>query len=273
MFKVTSPAYNLPIIEALSQDGILKGGTTKPLSIKGIDAASGTRDIHYVLKWLNSERLSEKNACNELIGCWIAMELEIPCAEPVLINLSDQFVEQVMGNADERETAAKCVGMNFGSVFIDGLYMYDNQFKKSDPDFLEQALAILVFDLLVDNGDRGQGKPNLFYKNGKLIILDHELIFSSFDLISYDNSTPWLISKEFELYRHHPLLSNLQGNQFDFQLQMDKLLVINDDFWEAVRRHFPKQWDSNCLNRMKERLDIMIENRNIFASEIQNILA
>ena len=51
------------------------------------------------------------------------------------------------------------------TVFISGFTaFFYNQFKADDPNIVYQALMIFVFDMFVDNADRGQGKPNLFLK-------------------------------------------------------------------------------------------------------------
>ncbi len=270
--KVTDPEYRLPVIEALANYGTITGGRSMPLTITGVDRHSGNRNEHYVLKWQNAHQLTKANLFNELVGAWIAKELDITCGDPVLINISPDFVEKVMAGQEGYKAAKESVGINFGTVFISGLQPFFNQFKADEPNIVNQALMIFVFDLFVDNADRGQAKPNLFFKKENLIALDHELIFSFLSLIFIKTDQPWLVFGDLELYNKHPLLPFLKTTTPDVSVCTEKLTRINDNFWDCVNNWLPQEWKSENLNKIKKRLDLIVSNKDIFAEQISQII-
>ena len=273
MMKLTDKDYQLYTIEAFASNGLLEGGTTQPLSIRGVNMTTGDRDHNYILKWRSSTRLSVDNMTNELIGAWIALELDIVCVEPFLINISDQFVEKVMTDQPGYKFAQQSIGINFGSKYMEGLFPFINQYNPKNIDQVQQAMMIFVFDMFVDNGDRGQGKMNLFWRDDRYVVLDHEMIFSFLHLLLGQNPYPWLIEKDVDLYKKHPLLPFLKNSTPDINACVEKLTLINDHFWNCVDQWLPAECKSEKIEKIKSRLNSVIANRDIFVEQLYKILA
>jgi hypothetical protein len=269
--KITEKEYQLHTIEALDSNGLMDGGTTMPLSIRGVNTTNGERG-QYILKWRNANRLSTQSMTNELLGAWIATELGISCVTPVLINISEDFVNKSMVGQEGFKAASQCIGINFGSEYIPGLLPFVNQFKAVDERQINQAIMIFLFDLFVDNSDRGQGKPNLFYQDGRYVVLDHEMIFSFLEILLGQNVSPWIIKDDRELYYKHPLLPYLKNVVPDVSSCVEQLTKIDNRFWDAASKWLPKECNLENISKIKSRLDGIISNRDIFAEQISLII-
>ncbi len=268
---ITDKEYQLYTIEALDSFGLVDGGTTFPLSIRGVNTTTGERG-QYILKWRNANRLSAQSMTNELLGAWISTELGIHCVTPVLINISEDFVNKIMTGQEGYKAAAQSIGINFGSEYIPGLFPFVNQFRADDDRHINQAIMVFMFDMFVDNSDRGQGKPNLFYQDERYIVLDHEMIFSFLEILLGQNVSPWIIKDDMELYHKHPLLPYLKNVVPNVKSCVEQLTKLDNHFWDAVMKWLPKECNSDNISKIKSRLDGIISNRDIFAEQISLII-
>ncbi len=96
MTKITDPQYNLPIIEALSPHKLFETGANKPLLITGVDTNGSKGD--YVVKFRSAERMSYEASMRELLAAFIAMQMEITIVKPVIVNISQNFVDLLQGD-------------------------------------------------------------------------------------------------------------------------------------------------------------------------------
>lgn len=272
MYKITDEKYRLPYIEALAGMGVMDTGTTEPMKIRGVDSVTGDRG-QYVVKYIKSSRMSEKSSCRELLGAWMARELEINVIEPVIINITREFAETLLGEKGYH-SALKSVGLNFGSVYEAGyMELVKGSFKLQD-QLLEQAKMIFMFDMFVANTDRGAGKPNVITNSDNFLVFDHELAFSFADLLSFArNPEPWTIGlAEKDLYESHLFYPYLSGADLDFTVQTEKLTLINSNFWNRVNEFVPTEWRTDEIEDIKTHTEKIIANRNIFSNELTKIL-
>ncbi|HMP32053.1 MAG TPA: hypothetical protein PKD85_20780, partial [Saprospiraceae bacterium] len=191
---------------------------------------------------------------------------------PALINISDDFVNKVMIGKEGYKSAAQSIGINFGTKYEAGLFPFVNQFRANDQQQVNQAMMIFMFDMFVDNADRGQAKPNLFCRDGRYVVLDHELIFSFLEMLFGQNATPWIIKGDMELYHKHPLLPYLKNVTPDVKFFTDQLTKIDNNFWDSVINWLPKEFNNEHITKIKSRLDDIISNRDIFAEQISLII-
>lgn len=96
---VTDPDYQLPTVEALSAFDLFDKGTIAPLAVWGVDTTTNEPG-QCVVKFKNSSRMSTTSSAYELIGAWMAMELELPVVQPALVNISPELVETAMKGRD-----------------------------------------------------------------------------------------------------------------------------------------------------------------------------
>ena len=94
--RFSDSQYYLPQIEALRANRVMSSGTTLPMSLEGVDRVTGVRD-QFVVKFVKSPRMSPASSAKELIAAWVAMELDLPVVDPVIIHISQPFVESMRG--------------------------------------------------------------------------------------------------------------------------------------------------------------------------------
>ena len=273
MRKITDAEYRLPYIEALSSFGLMDNGTTEPMAIWGVDTTTGERG-RFVVKFVGSSRMSAKSSCRELLGCWLARELNISVVEPVIVNISENFVSMVLGQRGY-QSALKSIGFSFGSVYEEGFAEFPQTGFLLGNALMEQAKMVFMFDMFIGNADRGAGKPNVLSNGDTLLLLDHELAFSFTDILSFlRNKTPWILgAAEKEMYTSHYLYPFLNKQEIDFEPFTEKLVAIDNEFWDKAFSLVPDAWKTEELQDIKTHLDSMVANRSSFSEHLTKILA
>ena len=269
--RFSSPDYRLPQIEALRSDQILFSGTTQPMTLEGVDKDSGERG-QFVVKFIKSPRMSEKSSARELIASWIAMELELPVVEPVIIHVSEHFVDSMRGK-EGFAVASQSVGQNYGSRYMAG---YEDILtgQKFSMQMESDALKIYGFDLFITNTDRGHQKNNVITNGEQFLIFDHELSFSHISILPFlRSSTPWIFNEsEKTLYQKHVFYNYLKGRVQDFTSFASDLQRINDDFWQKVETLLPTSWTTSEVGEIREYLSQIIKHRSDFSDQLTQSL-
>jgi hypothetical protein len=174
MMKFSNPAYALPVVDALRLTGSDLKGSTNPQSIWATNRESPFEGKSYVVKFSNHGRMSAASSAFELLGAWMAMELDLPVVEPALVNISKGFIETLIGNSYYK-TFLDNEGLNFGSVYVPGVIQLQSEYiLKNADDLLDIAKLLYAFDVFISNCDRGHQKPNIGIVKNSCLIYDHE---------------------------------------------------------------------------------------------------
>src|SRR5690242_1994375 len=96
MLKITDPKFILSVVEALSPHVVFSTGANKPLLLTGVNEKGIKGD--YVIKFKGAERMSPDANMRELLALFIAAEMNISSVQPVLINVSQDFVDLLVGS-------------------------------------------------------------------------------------------------------------------------------------------------------------------------------
>ncbi len=274
MIKLTDPEYRLPFVEALSAFDLFDMGTTAPLGLWGVDPETAERG-QYVVKLKKSDRMTTTSSAFELIGAWMAMELELPVVEPALIHISSDFVETSMKGRDGYRVALQSEGINFGSKYQAGYLNYPTVPFAMTQDFIEIIKLIYVFDLFIANTDRGHQRPNVAYNGSKLMLYDHELAFSFLRILPFlRNKTPWIFNEmDKDLYEKHIFFRTLKDLQLDFTQQVSLLERFNTRFWDKVYQTLPPEWIDDDIKEIRPYLTSIVTNLTNFAESINKTVA
>lgn len=272
MIKVTDESYRLPMIEAFSSSELFERGTTLPMAIRGVDTTTGERG-QFVVKFKNQNRMTRISTAFEYLGAWMANELNLNTVEAVCVNISEDFISTLAGR-DGYKAAHQSSGSNFGSKYVPGIMQIPTTGFKLTKKQINHAKQIFVFDLFIQNIDRGHQRPNVGLNDDRLIIYDHELAFSFLRMPQFlRNKTPWVITPaDFELYNKHFFYNYLKGLEMDFSSEVDALNCFNHDFWNSVERHIPAEFKVDELNEIKNCLLPFQKHRNEFAESIHKIM-
>ena len=263
--------YRLPQIEALQAGRIMYSGTTQPMALNGVYRKTGEKG-QFIIKFIKSQRMSNVSSARELIAAWIAMELDLPVVEPVVIHVSQDFVESMRGR-DGFLTASQSLGENFGSRYQSG-FQELLAGQKFSGRMEETAMRIYGFDLFITNPDRGHQKNNVNTNGDEFLIFDHELSFSQIQVLPFLRSkTPWiLLEHEKTLFQKHVFFPYLKGKAQDFTTFASDLDRINDGFWQKVDAFLPAAWRTSEVDEIRAYLTEIVNHRDEFADQLTQTL-
>lgn len=278
MQKITDTNYTLPYVQALAGNGLMDSGTTEPMKVRGVNTQTHDRG-QFVVKYYNWGRMSAQASAFELLAAWMAAELEINALEPVVIDIQPNFVQTLMGSKGY-QAASSSIGLNFGTKYVEGYSAPVIGKLKLNPALEQQAKMIFAFDMLIANADRinperkPAGKPNLLFNGDDILVLDHELSFTFTKIISFlRNKTPWIFNQgDIELYETHFFYNIFHRKTVDFTDFAQKLSVLNDHFWERVINFMPSEWQSDTIEEIKNHIDSIVNNKEIFSDQLSKIL-
>lgn len=272
MPRITDQNYFLPMVEAFAPGVVLGTGTTQPNVIRGICHQTQIKS-DYVVKFRAAQRMSREASARELVGAFIAMELGFNIPAPAIINVSPEFVEVMRGHTNF-QAASNSLGYNFGNEFMKEGYQALVRGQKIPPELLERLKDLFAFDVLIGNSDRRIEKPN-FLTNGKQeLIFDHELAFSFTLLLSFlRNKEPWYIKdQEMEWIRQNYCYEVLRGMDIDFSIFVARYSALNPIFWQKVASLVPPDWQTSQLTEIQAHVETIVQNADVFKSELNRIL-
>lgn len=276
MNKITDADYYLPNIFAVSPLGEASNGTTAPVIIRGIDERTYSESEEYFVKPIAAERMSANASMFELLAAFMAKQLGLNVAEPALINISPEFAELCKGKTYFFRIQ-KSIGINFGTRNFGGGFITWLPETHLPFNLEEEALKIFVFDLLIQNADRGHQKTNINTNGKELKIFDHELAFSYTTLIGIPITEEWRLDEngfERDLIFKHIFYSHLKRK---LGLPIDQIVesigVLDKAFWQHAEKLIPSEWMNNNFEKIKQHTQSIVNNIDNFKKEIRRILS
>ena len=272
MHKITDPDFQLPVIYPTEIVEELTSGANCPLHIRGFDKATHKKN-EYVVKLRDSERMGDPAAAlRELLAAFIGMEMDIPVAEPVAVEIKPEFAE-LTEKPSLKQRILNSAGLNFGTVHL-GLGFQVFALLSSFPVKLErQAQDLLAFDLFLQNPDRTKEKPNMLTDGTSLVGYDHELAFS-FSTILFAPVNLWQQTGELRRWIDNlVLLSKVKGLDYNFDDFAERMSCLNEHFWNRAESLLPHTWKHESFNKIKSGMIGFIDNRDEFINELKRILS
>lgn len=170
------------------------------------------------------------------------------------------------------ETQKNSIGTNFGCKYHEGMQQFLKFQELSDKQFTE-AVNIFAFDILISNADRNSEKQNMLTNGEEVMIFDHELAFG-FVMDLFKNLTPWIFTDYDKKWMEKHFFYNYLKNHFpDFETFINKLERIDDNFWKCVFNHIPEEWKTEQLTIIKDTLNSLIENKDVFLQELNKLVS
>lgn len=120
------------------------------------------------------------------------------------------------------------------------------------PQLRQVAAEILAFDVLIDNADRRQEKPNILYKGDELLVIDHETTFAFTRLLG-PAPGEWNADRLQFIY-NHPFYPGLRRQPLDLGRFSSSLGRITDEDIEAICAIVPADFGTEHLERITEHL-------------------
>ena len=226
----------LPVYDAIAiNQKAIHSGSTQPCIMTLADK-DGNIKGEYVVKVFKPSNLSQSfNTNKEVYGSVLASEFDLMTPEAVLANVNQQLIDE-LNNTPRYKGFNLIKGTYFATKYID----YAMDFSKATTLKLEdwEIENIFAFDVLIRNQDRRHNKPNLFYKDNEVYLIDHELSLATgyldkpFPEMVLDKNKYWrfveIIDGDFE--RKHIFLDALR--------ERNKKKSVNFDTFREDLRNF-----------------------------------
>jgi hypothetical protein len=248
--KITDYDYSLPIIEALMADKT----TNNQLLIRGINPETQTKGDFMV----NDNQASGR----ELLASFMASELDINVPAPALINVNPELSKTLQNDIE---------GLQFGTEYKSGYYGIIRNQSFSEFQRL-QINQIFPFDIFISNVSRRTENPNLLTDGNNLLVFNHQ---SAFDFLndSYKNKTPWEFRpQDMDWIKSHVFFPYLKNKFPDFSILTNKLVRLDDIFWNKAFSLIPDEWKTDEFNEIKIHSQAIIANKDSFLQSLKNVL-
>lgn len=214
----------------------------------------------------------KKALINEFVASKLCDILELPNLKYNLISVSANNYNSNMNEYVE------CIdGTAFGTVYDDNLLLVLNPKQIFEVINNNDAIKIIIFDLLIGNNDRNKGNLMIDSVTKNLTIIDHSHIFeleTLWDAVQLERIT----NEKFDVsklnqYNYNNLLESINYSQelykelYDF---VDKIKKVKKEQIIAIIDLIPADW--NITNEEKNALVNYIYNRFQRIDEILEIL-
>jgi hypothetical protein len=259
----------IPRLIATAYQGSFSSGRTKP-AVFMCEDAGGNSAGEYVVKLIGSPELSVEAMLRELVGSLLADALGLIVPERAIVTIERELAAAI-SDPELAGVMAASAGNNFGSKNMIGGYV-TWPVEKSIPTHLRQTAAeIFAFDMLVQNPDRNTVKPNILWRDERLVLIDHESAFS-FVLNIFPIRTPWLLEEQ-PYHRKHIFYGELKGSDLALERITTELMRLSDDWWEEIRSEIPAEWMNEQFDKMREHVMKVQLHATEFMNDIRRVLS
>jgi hypothetical protein len=228
-------------VVATQFDRSARSGKTRPLFLTCIDAAG--EEVEVVAKLSDGCEQKAISLAREVIAACLAGDLGLPVAEPVLVELSPDWVGSVTDAEVQRQLRAS-LPTAFGSRHVGSQYSTWKPETRLSAAMEPVALAVFVFDALIANPDRRADNPNCLVKGEQVRIFDHEMAFTHHMVIP--RLMPWRAGALQDLMSpgRHIFRDKLRGQVLDFGPIRAAWAGLSDAMVEGYVSALPAEWAS-----------------------------
>ena len=230
--------------DATRFDRLAEQGRNQPLRITV--EVDGGEELEVFLKPSARPEIGIEGMANELFAACVAGHLGLPICEPLAVRMSADWIASIH-DAALRQILTKSSPVAFGSVAAGKGWRRWTAEDNLIGDRRAVALAVFVFDALIENKDRLVGNPNLLIRGDSFRIIDHELCFRIRQCL-FPRPEPWRLG-----YLNHAVSPDNSGHVFGALLKGDRYLDfsllrpnwsgLSDDALTDYAASIPTEWD------------------------------
>lgn len=249
--------------DAVRFDGVVTSGRNEPLRVTA-EAIDG-EELEVFLKPSGRPELGIEGLANELLAACVAGHVGLPICEPVLVEMSpdwissipDRALQDVLRRSCPIAFASKSAGVGWKTWAGEDRLLGERR---------AAATAILAFDAFTENNDRRAQKPNLLVKGDAFRAIDHELCFR-LRMQLFPPPRPWELGNLDRLTRPngHLFGASLKG---DRRVEVGPLrqpwASLSDESLSDYEAALPTQWQDAAdpmeaalahLRTIRDRID------------------
>lgn len=249
----------LPIYKAIAiGKRAIATGSTRPCILTVADSQNEIIG-DYVVKVFKSNNIQQNHSTHkEVFGNVLAKGFDLKVPNAALVKVNQDIVDQLNRNLGYSDFDLMA-GVYFGSEYLDSSLDYSPSFNPKLEDW--EIETIFAFDALIQNIDRREKKPNLFFHDSQVYLIDHELSLTfggkTFAEMYQNRNLQWSFLDQPD--RKHLFLEKLRAKN-------KKNKVTFDDFQEYLQN-----LDINILDGYASQLD-SFDNENTLIVEIKSYL-
>lgn len=257
-------------VKAVTFVKVLRTGRTCPCLMLCEDDKGDTVEVVVKLRTGN-ECICTGLLC-ELVASLLALDLDLPAPEPYLVVIDESFYAGISDTklADRFRTSA---GTNFGCRNLGPAYVSWPQLRSIPATLQQDAADIFAFDILIQNPDRRQEKPNLLRKGDELAIFDHEMAFSFLYALVPDEH-PWE-GKSMGFAKDHVFYGGLKGKAVSWDRMQGALEAIDSTRLAMYTDALPPEWrngSGGTATRIQDYLELATNNSALLFQKITEVL-
>ncbi|MNB97099.1 hypothetical protein D3C75_443200 [compost metagenome] len=232
----------MQIVNAVRALQPVKNGVTRPYQVQADDGY-----IYYAKFKENPE--TSRILANEYVCAKIAEYLELPLANPSLLNVDANFI-QLYGDEINKHIDSDTPitsGLHFGTRKINKAFQILNSRMLEDALNVRVIPEIILFDQLICNTDRDRNGGNLLFDMSemKIVVIDHSHVF---DIGPLWNATQleFRIGSAFEPFAQNgyifrKLVPFVRGNN-PFDSIFGKISGMTDEGLWNIISGIPEEW-------------------------------
>ncbi len=228
---------------ALTLDQIaITGGSTLPCIITAEDESGQIVGAHVVKLYPKEKDDLQRRTTAEFLCAKLAEEFGLVVPEPVVIEMGVELMGQLWKDPRYEKRGLE-PGNYYGCTFLEGGLDFTNPLPSGKINLVDVE-SVFGFDMLIRNWDRRADKPNCFFKNNMLYLIDHEYglnIPQTFDW--HVNNNGWREVANREKGQHLML---------PFLKKRKRLGQINFYLFEEHLKHLDLSKLRNCLNELED---------------------
>jgi hypothetical protein len=226
------------------------------------------------------DALSTESLVCELMAGQLATDLGLPCAQPLVVEITSDFVSSLDHDTELQNTFLLAPNEAFGSKNLGPQWRTWSRGAKTPIVSLPTVTDIYVFDTLIENSDRGIRNPNLLKKGDDLAIMDHEEAFSNgrrSTLARRGSRLPWHaggITNHIAGDLQHVLWHRLKpANAVDFSSSLAKWEALPESAFLEYAARVPASWGQESALNIAEYLVSACQNLAAFQVELDRVFA
>lgn len=249
-----------------------EAGRTQPLRIAVQTDDEQEHDVF--LKPSAAPGLDLEGLANEVLAACVGSQLGIPFCEPLLVELSPEWIASVPDGA-VRQMLGQSNPVAFGSVAAGDGWRSWLSTDNIGVDQRESALAIVAFDSFIENPDRRPSNSNLLVRGSGLRVIDHEMAFRIRMLLLAPK--PWAVGGLNRLIQPdgHVLALALRGrNDLDFAPLHHTWSALSDEVLAECGASIPPEWAAatGAISEALTRLGAVRDKIDECLEEVRRVL-
>jgi hypothetical protein len=150
----------------------ITGGSSLPCIVTAEDSSGSIAGAYVVKLYPKDAEDLQRRTASEFLCAILAKEFGLPTPEPIVIEMGIEIMGQLWKDPRYEKKRLE-PGNYFGCTFLEGGLDFTNPLPTGKINLVDVE-SVFGFDMLIRNWDRRAEKPNCFFKDNLLYLIDHE---------------------------------------------------------------------------------------------------